>query len=91
MYISDMELIDAIKARHSVRKYLDKPIEAAKVATLRATVERINADTGFNIQLVLDEPKALPHKNSGLWPCSIDQSGIVSSPRVLQRSIIAGG
>ena len=57
MYISDMELIDAIKARHSVRKYLDKPIEAAKVATLRATVERINADTGFNIQLVLDEPK----------------------------------
>ena len=32
MYISDMELIDAIKARHSVRKYLDKPIEAAKVS-----------------------------------------------------------
>ena len=34
------------------------PSEAAKVATLRANVERINADTGFNIQLVLDEPKA---------------------------------
>ena len=28
-----MELIDAIKARHSVRKYSDKPIEVAKVAT----------------------------------------------------------
>ena len=38
MYISDMKLIDAIKARHSVRKYLDKPIEAAKVTVLRTTV-----------------------------------------------------
>ena len=59
-----MELIDAIKARHSVRKYLDKTIEVAKVATLRATVEQINADTGLNIQLVLEEPKAF---SSGMW------------------------
>lgn len=29
-----MELIEAIKARHSVRKYLDRPIEKAKVAQL---------------------------------------------------------
>ena len=49
VYISDMELIDAIKARHSVRKYSDKPIVVTKVAELRATVERINADTGLNI------------------------------------------
>ena len=59
-----MELIDAIRARHSVRKYLDKPIEVDKVATLRATVEQINADTGLNIQLVLQEPKAFA---SGIW------------------------
>ncbi len=44
-----MELIDAIKARHSVRKYSDKPIEVTKVAELKATVERINADTGLSI------------------------------------------
>ena len=31
---------------------MDKPIEVAKVAVLRATVERINADTGLNIQRV---------------------------------------
>ena len=36
----------------------------AKVATLRATVERINADAGLNIQLVLEEPKAFA---SGMW------------------------
>jgi nitroreductase len=59
-----MELIDAIKARHSVRKYSDKPIEVTKVAELKATVERINADTGLNIQLVLEEPKAFA---SGMW------------------------
>ena len=59
-----MELIDAIRARHSVRKYLDKPIEVAKAATLKASVERINADTGLNIQLVLEEPKAFA---SGIW------------------------
>lgn len=59
-----MTLSEAIKARHSVRKYLDKPIEIAKVATLRAAIERINHDSGLNVQLVLDEPKAF---SSGMW------------------------
>ena len=59
-----MELIEAIKARHSVRKYLDRPIEAAKAATLKSAVERINSQTGLNIQLVLDEPKAF---STGVW------------------------
>ncbi len=40
-----MELIEAIKARHSVRKYLDKPIEAAKADTLRTAIERINHES----------------------------------------------
>jgi len=59
-----MELIEAIKARHSVRKYLDKPIEPAQVATLRTAIERINAENGLNIQLVLDEPKSF---STGIW------------------------
>ena len=59
-----MELLDAIKARHSVRKYTDKPIEMAKVGALKAEMERINADAGLNIQLVLDEPKAF---STGMW------------------------
>ena len=53
-----MELIEAIRARHSVRKYTDRPIEMNKVAALKAAIERINKDIGLNIQLVLDEPKA---------------------------------
>ena len=59
-----MELIEAIRARHSVRKYTDRAIEAAKVAALRAAVERVNGEAGLNIQLVLDEPKAF---STGMW------------------------
>lgn len=59
-----MTLQEAIKARHSVRKYTDKPIETAKVATLRADIERANTESGLNIQLVLDEPKAF---STGMW------------------------
>jgi nitroreductase len=59
-----MELIDAIKARHSVRKYSEQPIEAAKVSALEDTIARINTQAGLNIQLVLDEPKAF---STGMW------------------------
>ena len=59
-----MELWEAIKARHSVRKYMDKPIEKAKVAQLRAEIERVNQESGLNVQLVVNEPKAF---SSGLW------------------------
>ena len=59
-----MEINEAIKARHSVRKYTDRPIEEAKVATLRAAIDRINAEQGLNVQLVLDEPQAF---SSGIW------------------------
>ena len=59
-----MTIQDAIKARHSVRKYSEKPIETAKVATLCAESEICNADSGLNIQLVLDEPKAF---STGMW------------------------
>ena len=56
-YIS-MELSEAIRLRHSVRRYTDQSIEATKVATLKDAVARYNAASGLNIQLVLDEPKA---------------------------------
>lgn len=36
-----MELIEAIKARHSVRKYLDKPIEAAMLAPTAVNQQRM--------------------------------------------------
>ena len=59
-----MELTEAIRARHSVRKYDSRPIEPEKVAALRAAIDRINAEQGLNIQLALEEPRAF---SAGLW------------------------
>lgn len=53
-----MELIDAVRARHSVRKYTGRPIGADEADAIRAAVDGINRESGLNIQLVLDEPKA---------------------------------
>ena len=59
-----MTLLEAIEARHSVRKYTDQPIGQEKIETLKAAAEDVNRDSGLNIQLVLDEPKAF---SSGMW------------------------
>ena len=59
-----MEPIDAIRQRHSVRNYTDRPIEKEKAGVLLAAVGRINAETGLNIQLVMNEPRAF---SSGIW------------------------
>ena len=68
-----MTTLEAIKARHSVRKYLDRPIEAEKTALLKEAIERINAESGLNAQLVLDEPRAF----SGLFITTYGQfSGV---------------
>ena len=59
-----MTELEAIKARHSVRNYLDRPIEAPQVEALRAEISTINALSGLNIQLVLEEPKSF---STGVW------------------------
>lgn len=53
-----MTLQEAIRARHSVRQYLDKPVEAEKIAQLSALIEECNREGGLHMQLVTDEPKA---------------------------------
>lgn len=59
-----MTILEAIKARHSVRKYSDKPLEASAAEALNAEILKCNAESGLNIQLVLEEPKAFA---SGMW------------------------
>ena len=53
-----MTLLEAIQVRHSVRQYLDKPVEAEKIAQLRAFIDECNRKGGLHMQLVTDEPKA---------------------------------
>lgn len=53
-----MDLLEAMHTRHSVRKYLDKPIDGMVLETLLGEIQRINAISGLSIQLVLNEAKA---------------------------------
>lgn len=53
-----MELLQAVKERHSVRQYLDKPIETDKVAELKIFIDECNKSGNLHFQLVLNEPKA---------------------------------
>ena len=46
-------------ARHSVRQYLDKPIEAEKIEELKALIDECNREGGTHLQLVTNEPKAI--------------------------------
>lgn len=57
-----MTLQEAIKVRHSVRRYIDKPIEADIVATLQHKIEEANAEGNLHIQLVINEPRAFTGK-----------------------------
>lgn len=53
-----MELKEAILNRHSVRSYLDRPIEKDTADKLSEIIDRCNEESGLHIQLVLNEPKA---------------------------------
>lgn len=53
-----MTPLEAIRSRHSVRQYKDQPIEPELRALLLDEIEKINAESGLNIQLICDEPKA---------------------------------
>jgi len=53
-----MDDLTAIRARHSVRRYLDRPIEPEKAQALQATIDACNAAGGLHFQLALEEPEA---------------------------------
>lgn len=53
-----MDLLEAIQARHAVRKYLDKKIDAETVSRLQQAIDTFNAEQGLNIQLCLEAPEA---------------------------------
>ncbi len=53
-----MTLLEAITARHSVRKYLDKEIPADIIAALQNKIMECNKIGHLNIQLVQNETKA---------------------------------
>ena len=57
-----MTLQEAIVARHSVRRYQEKPIEAETVKRLNEEIALCNQEGKLHIQLVTDEPNAFSNK-----------------------------
>ena len=53
-----MDILEAMKQRHSVRAYTDRPIEGETLAALRSEIDTCNAEGNLHMQLVLDEPEA---------------------------------
>lgn len=53
-----MELSEAIKNRHSVRRYTDRKIEPDILNELQSEIDKCNKEGNLHIQLVKDEPKA---------------------------------
>ena len=53
-----MTLLEAVSARHSVRKYIDKELSADIIAALQEKVAECNKEGNLNIQLVQNETRA---------------------------------
>ena len=53
-----MTLIEAIQARHAVRKYRTEPISGEILDALRREIAVVNKEGRLRVQLVTDEPKA---------------------------------
>ena len=53
-----MDILEAIKARHSVRTYKDQPLTDDIVKALEEKIGELNREGLLHMQLILNEPKA---------------------------------
>jgi len=57
-----MILMEAMKQRHSVRKYKERPLGESVKRVLQQKVDECNRESGLHIQLITDEPEAFSSK-----------------------------
>ena len=53
-----MDIMEAMRQRHAVRAYLNRPMEGETLKALEDCIAECNRESGLHIQLVKDEPKA---------------------------------
>ncbi|MBQ8080275.1 MAG: nitroreductase [Clostridia bacterium] len=53
-----MDMVEAIRQRHSVRRFTDRPLDETAVRALQEEIDACNRESGLRIQLVLNEPEA---------------------------------
>ena len=52
-----MDILETMKARHSVRQYKNQAIESSKREKINALIKDVNAESKLSIQVFYDEPK----------------------------------
>lgn len=52
-----MEILEAIKTRHSVRRYTEQPISAQDRDELNSFIDEVNKESGLSIRIIYDDPK----------------------------------
>lgn len=53
-----MTELEALRNRHSVRKYVDTPLSQGDIEALQAKIEELNRKGDLNMQLIINERKA---------------------------------
>lgn len=53
-----MTLQEAMRTRHSVRQYIDKPVEEIIIKQIQDAIDECNRKGNLHIQLVTEEPNA---------------------------------
>lgn len=53
-----MDLMDAMRERHSVRSYRERAIDGDVKKELLSYIEHCNEESGLHMQLVMNEPQA---------------------------------
>jgi len=54
-----MDLMEAIRTRHSVRQYTGQPLSEEHRQALKAILEECERESGIRLQLVLDDPECV--------------------------------
>ena len=66
-----MTLQEAIMLRHSVRRYIHKPLSAEIIETLRTKIEECNAEGMWNAGLVMTQCISIPFLIAGMAAGSV--------------------
>ena len=87
-----MTLLEAIQARHSVRQYIDKPLDTDKIQSIRDAIDLCNREGGTHLQLIVNEPLAFSRSNALMYGKFANVSNYIAvvAPKGNHGSELAG-
>lgn len=87
-----MDVREAVRTRHSVRKYKDTPIPDGLVDELNALINSCNEESGLHLQLILDDPECFNTLlNHYGWFSNVRHYIAVAGPKALPDLEERGG